>query len=253
MMKHLTRLGALLCLLACLCVCAAAEPRYPDKSGETTDAAGVLSHTTLEDLRTLDNRLDNADALRLKVVTVDFLDAADADDYAAALFERWRLDDEDMLLLLAVGEDKYAVHAGEDVNRLISPGIQSKLLATCLEEPFLQQEYDAAIAAFVPALVSEINKAYGESISTNGLFGRSSSSMFADWASKLQSGAQTIEEAADSFLTREDESTGFSLAKVILTIALLMIAFGSRKKNRKGSPFFKLLAVFGLFKLWKKR
>lgn len=252
MRKHLSLLIAVACLLACLCSCAAAEPRYPNRSGETTDAAGVLSPATLADLRTLDDRLDDADALRLTLVTVDFLDAADVNDYAAALFERWDLDDDDMLLLLAVGEDKYAIHSGADVDRLISPAIQNKLLAACLEEPFLLQEYDAAIAAFVPALVREVSKAYGESVSTDGLFGSASASVFADWASKLQDSAQTLEAAADSFFTQEDESTGFSFAKVILTIVLLMIVFGSRKK-KNGFPLFKLLAVFGLFRLWKKR
>lgn len=251
MMKRIFRVLPLVCLLLCLCVCAAAEPRYPHHGGETTDAAGVLAHTTLEDLRTLDSRLDKADALRLKIVTVDFLDGSDVDDYAAVLFERWKLDDDDLLLLLAVGEDKYAVKAGKDVDRLIAPAMQSKLLATHLEESFLQQEYDAAIAAFVPALVSEVNKVYGVSVRTDGLFGRAAQSMFGDWASKLQSGAEAVEQAADSFLTREDESTGFSLIKVVLTIVLLLIVFGSRR--RKGFPFGKILAGIGLFKLWKKR
>lgn len=251
MTKRIFRILPIVCLLLCLCVFAAAEPRYPSNGGETTDAAGVLAHTTLEDLRTLDGRLDKADALRLKIVTVDFLDGSDVDDYAAALFDRWDLDDDDLLLLLAVGEDKYAVKSGKDVNRLISPAMQSKLLAANLEDPFLQQEYDAAVAAFVPALVNEVNKVYSVSVSTDGLFGRTSQSMFSDWATKLQDGADALESAAESFLTREDSSTGFSLIKVILTIALLLIIFGSRKK--KGFPFGKILAGIGLIKLWKKR
>ena len=252
MMKRFAHILAIACLLLCMCACAAAEPRYPADGGETTDAAAVFAHTTLEDLRTLDNRLDKADALRLKLVTVDFLDGSDADDYAAALFDRWRLDDDELLLLLAVGEDKYSFKAGKDVTKLLSPSILTKLLATHLEEPFLQQEYDAALAAFVPALVSEVNKAYNVSVRTDGLFGRASQSMFADWAKKLQTGAEAVEEATESFFTREEKSTGFSLIKVILTIVLLLIVFGSRR-GKKGFPLGKVLAAIGLIKLWKKR
>jgi len=251
MMKRLTGV-LLLCLTLCMCLCACAEPRYPTQNSMTTDAAAVLAHTTLEDLRKLDDRLDDADALRLKIVTVDFLDGSDADDYAETLFQRWKLDDDDMLLLLAVGEDKYALTAGKDVNRLLSASVQSKLLVTHFEDAFLQQEYDAAISAFAPALVTEINKVCGTSVSTSGLFGRAATSLFDNWASKLASGAEAVENAADSFLTHEDKDTGFSLVKVVLTVLLLMVVFGSRKKKH-GIPFGKLLAVFGLWKLWKKR
>lgn len=251
MLKRFTCVMLLFCMALSLCLCASAEPRYPSRTGHTTDAAAVLAHTTLEDLKALDDRLNAADALRLKLVTVDFLDGADAEDYAAALFERWRLSEDDLLILMAVGEDRYAFEAGKDVDRLLPPGVQSKLLATHFEDAFLRQEYDAAIAAFVPALVSEVNKVYGVNVSTSGLFGRSSTSLFSNWASKLEYGASVVEDAAESFLTREDEDTGFSLVKVILTILLLMVVFGSRKK--RGIPFGKLLAVFGLFKLWKKR
>lgn len=235
MTKRVFRLIPAVCLLLCLCLCATAEPRYPADGGETTDAAGVLAHTTLEDLRTLDSRLSKADALRLKIVTVDFLDGANVQDYADALFDRWHVSEDTMLLLLAVGEDRYAVTSGKDVNRLISPATQSKLLAACLEEPFLQQEYDAAIASFVPALVNEVNKVYNVSVKTDGLFGRASDSMFSGWADKLQ-GIQDTGNASEFFLTQEDKSTGFSLVKVVLIVAVLLLTFGTWKKLPPKKP-----------------
>lgn len=230
MKKHIATLLLLLCFVLSLGFPALAEPRYPSQTGETTDAAAVLSHTTLEDLRTLDSRLDQADAMQLKIVTVDFLDAAEADDYAAALFDRWGLDDHEMLLLLAVGEDKYALEAGQNVDRLLSPATQSKLLAASFEEPFLNQQYDAAIAAFVPSLVREINKLCGTSVSTDDLFGRSSASLFDNWASSLRQNSGDADESDASIFTREDSRTGFSLLKVILIIAVLMFVFGSFRR-----------------------
>ncbi len=49
----------------------------------------------------------------------------------------------------------------------------------------------------------------------------------------------------------ENVDTTLSLGKVVLTILLLMALFGKRKKG--GFPLGKLLAGFGLLKLWKKR
>ena len=249
MMKRFFCALMLAAMLLTLCVPALAEPRYPRQTGVTTDAAAVFSHATLEDLSALDRMMDKNDAPRLKVVTVDFLDGAEADAYAEALFTRWDLDDDDLLLLLAVGEDKYAVQAGKDVRRLLSANVLGKLLATWLEEPFLQQDYDGAIAAFVPALVTEVNKACGARISTDGLFGRAGGSLLDSWANRVISIVQE-DESDESFFTKEDKKTGFSFIKVVLTVILLMVIFGGKKK--KGFPFLKVLAGFGLFKLWKR-
>jgi len=229
------------------------EPRFPECSGVVTDAAGVLSRSTLSDLNTLDDRLDDADALRLRIATVDFLDAADAQDYAASLFARWRLDDEDILLVLAVGEDQYALHAGKDAEKRISARQQAKLLAANLETPFLQQEYDAAIAAYAPVLADEIAKTCDADVNRSGLFGAAKVNVFDNWAEKLESHAQSIETAAEAFLSRENRENGVSLMKVILTVVLLMIIFGNRRSKKGGIPFGKILAGFALFKLWKRR
>lgn len=215
-----------LLLLACLVMsCAAAEPRYPARTGETTDAAAVLSHTTLEDLRKLDDRLDDADMPQLVIVTVDFLDGQEVQAYADALFTRWKLDEDEILLLMAVGEDKYALSAGQDVNRLISSSTQQKLLISAFEAPFLGQQYDQAIAAWAPALVQELNKVCEEAANTDGLFGRSSTGLFSQWASSLRQ--PEPDSSSDSLLTRVDRQTGFSLLKVILIVAVLMLFFGS--------------------------
>ena len=225
------RLFSILLLLCMLCTVAAAEPRYPAKAGVTTDAAAVLSHETLEDLRTLDSRLDKADALRLFIVTVDFLDAQPVQDYADALFDRWNLDDDELLLLIAVGEESCAIAAGRNADRLLAPATQAKLLAGSFTEPFLAQRYDEAVSAFVPALVREINKVCGTSVPTDGLFSRKSDSMIVDWAGSLLRDHDDDDDE-DSVLTREDRRTGFSVLKVVAIVAILLVAFGSF--GRKG-------------------
>lgn len=55
MKRFLSLLVAMLVLCACLPACAA--PRYPERQGGTTDAAAVLSQSTLRDLATYAQRL----------------------------------------------------------------------------------------------------------------------------------------------------------------------------------------------------
>ena len=60
-----------------------------------------------------------------------------------------------------------------------------------------------------------------------------------------QLGAQVSE------LLEDNIDTKLSLGKVFWTVVLLMTIFG--KRGRKGSTLVKLLAGFGLFRLWKKK
>lgn len=244
---------------------ALAEPRYPDKQGAVTDAAAVLSQTTVKDLASFADKVDDETSINFFVATVDFLDGVTLASYAEGLRAKWRLGDDDLLLLLAVGEDKFGTFGGEDVNRKLSTQVQDKLLSTYLATPFLQQRYDEAISLYIPALTEEINKAFDESIKLNGLFGQTEPTQtLEDWAeewsqrwAEANTKARVDEEARGlERVTREDKDTGFSLGKVILTVFLLMVIFG--KKNRRGrngcgcgcAPFSSILASLGLWKLW---
>lgn len=223
----------ILCLLAVLLLAlpASAEPRYPEKGGVATDAAGVLSAEVLEDLRTLDKRLDKADVPQICLATVDFLDTQEVQAYADALFDLWNLDSDEMLLLICVGEESYAISAGRDVDRLLSATVQEKLLTSRFREPFLDERYDAAISAYIPALVSELSKACGETVRTDDLFDSASDNLLDNWARNLA--ASLSGDDKESIFTREDRKTGFSLLKVIVIVVLLVLIFGSFRRVRK--------------------
>ena len=271
MMKRFLSLFLTLVLLLSLCLPAQAAPRYPERQGVTTDAAAVLGQSTLRDLDTYARRLEDETGISLSVVTVDFLDGETLTRYGEGLSDLWQLDDDSLLLLLAVGEDKFATFSGKDVTRRLSRQVQDKLLSTSLEGPFLRQAYDEAIAAFIPALTLEINKAFDAEVSVSGMFGlaeeeRLSAEEWADeWARRWNAAHDEAEPAGDSVgdrVTREDKSTGFSLGKVLLTIFLLMVIFGNHqgRRGRRGrngcgcgcAPFSSILAALGLWKLWDK-
>ncbi len=243
---------------------ALAQPRYPQKQGEITDAAAVFSQSTMKDLAKFIDEVDDETSMEVYVATVDFLDGETIESYAAGLREHWRLGDDDLLLLLAVGEDKYGSFGGEDVNKKLSTQVQEKLLSAYLAGPFLRQSYDEAIVSYIPALATEIGKAYGETIKISGLFGQQEQSQV-NWAEEWsQRWADTNVKVSANVkvhtglerVTQEDKETGFSLGKVILTVFLLTVIFG--KKDRRGcgcgcAPFSRLLAALGLWKLWDNK
>lgn len=257
----------IICLLfsvLLLCSTALAEPRYPEKLGEVTDAAAVLSQSTVKDLVKFAEEVDDETSIDFYVATVDFLDGESLEDYAAGLRDKWNLHGDDLLLLMAVGEDKFGTFGGEDFDRKVSSQVQEKLLNTYFAAPFLQQNYNEAIAQYIPALTSEINKAYDENIKLSGLFGHTDIPTI-NWAEEWsQRWADTNVKVSTDVkvktglerVTQEDKDTGFSLGKVILTVFLLMVIFG--KKNRRGrhgcgcgcAPFSSILAALGLWKLW---
>ena len=257
MMKKIV---CLLLAMLCLCSSALAEPRYPDRQGVVTDAAAVLQKDTVRALTDFADNVDDETPVDLYVVTVDFLDGSSLEEYASGLREKWNLHSNDLLILLAVGEDKFGSFGGEDVNRKLSTHVQDKLLSAHFAQPFLDQDYNEAFLQYIPVLAEEIGKAYDEDIDLPKYFGstQTSSDHVAQWEqylSRITANKKEEEKtSAIEQITHVDKDTGFSLGKVILTVFLLTVIFG-KKDRRRGcgcgcAPFSRLLAAFGLWKLW---
>lgn len=225
----------LICLLTSVCLTASAAPRYPETTGHLTDAAAVLqSEQLFEDLGTLQKRLDRADTLDLYIVTVDFLDGSSLADYGKGLFEHMDLGKDDLLLVMAVGEDKFGFVAGSQVERKITPAIQARLLSNAFETEFKAWRYEAAVSRLMPALVMEINRAYDERVSTDGLFNTGRDNIFA-WMAKLVSDTTIVPKAPkpttglvdDLFGTgRVVKNTMGNLLKVLVVVVVLIFVFG---------------------------
>lgn len=246
----------LLLALLCLWTCAVAEPRYPEKQGYVTDAAAVLSQSTMKDLTFFAQQMEDETSLRFYMVTVDFLDGASPSSYASGLRQYWDLDDNDLLLLLAVGEDKFGSFGGTNANLWPSQQVQDKLLSTYLEEAFLQQRYDEALSLYIPALANEVNKVSDGDIDLGGHFGQTQQADIdwtEEWANRLDKLFHEDEPSPIDRVTQEDKDTGFSLGKVILTIFLLSVIFGKRRGRRGCNPFTRLFAALGLWKLWDRK
>lgn len=242
-------------LMACILVCAAAlaAPRLPQKGGAVVDDAAALSQHTVEEIAKFREIVDKDTGVRVTLVTVDFLDGYTIDGYAEQLMDEWDLNDDALLILLAVGEDKCAAFAGKDVK--LSATVLRKITAASLEPAFLAQDYDGAARAFFPALATELSKAYGRRIDLDGLFGVETPRETIDWLDRISrvnesiSARDTIHQRVEHSAEEHDDD-GMSLGKLILTFIFLSMIFG--KKGRRGCGCGPLAGLFGLFKLWDR-
>ena len=246
MIKRVCAWVAVFCLLFCLTAAQAAT--YPERRGAVNDDAAVLSDSVAADVDALNGR----SSAQFTVVTRHFLGGADAQTYCDGLFDAWGLGDHDFLLLLVIGEERYAVAMGAQIKKnALSSEQLNTLFSAKLRQPFIQdRDYDGAVGSFLLAAASQIARAEGNTLNTAGLFGTSQSaasntasnsagsSWFDSWTSNgwsaffsdddlngSESGSQNYQYSGGS---------GFSTGKLILIIFILFIIL--RNRHRRGDP-----------------
>ena len=169
-----TKVSALtLALILCLGTLspANAETEYPPRpNGTVSDLAGVLGEKTIQDLETLNQRLQTAAGGSLFVLTRHFLGGADVQQYADKVFEVWDLNDFDALLLLVIGEESFALTLGGAVKNVMPAEARNTLLGA-FRNTYLARDYDKALADLAVNAGQSIAKAFGDTLETAGLFG----------------------------------------------------------------------------------
>jgi uncharacterized membrane protein YgcG len=264
-------------MLACALLLPAAAlggARYPESAGILTDDANALGQTMAADIAAYADRVESATGLRLHVAVVLFLDGETAQSYADALFTRWSLGEDDLLLLGAAAEDTFAFASGADVKAKISDASLSALLyASGFATDFQNQRYDDAFGAFFMDFNTLLKKQYGETIALGELFAAYQPAAAATAAPTATpaSAAQSAEEAAYALWTstmdsigdsvqhyrdtrREDEnggglSTGGWIVLVIIVLIVLGQTGPARRAGRGGcgcSPIGWLFGGLGL-------
>ena len=125
---------AWLLALMLLLPAAALAVSYPAQRGAVNDDAGVLSEQTAADIEQLNTAARSAD-ISFVVATRHFLGGADAQAYCDGLFEAWKLDQKAALVLLVIGEERYAVAVGQGVRDMSGQEQINRLLAAKLRAP----------------------------------------------------------------------------------------------------------------------
>ena len=248
MKKRIFACLSVMIILSCLVAVQAAT--FPAQRGSVNDDAAVLNAQTISDVEKL-NTLTSADYI---VVTRHFLGGKDAQTYCDDLFAAWSLGEKDLLLLLVIGEEKYACSMGSKIG--LSSEQLNSLFSSRLREPFIMdRNYDAAVGAFLLSASSQIARGMGETLDTSGLFGskestgsaagsssaNGSSSGQQSWTYNLFSGFFSDDDLNDPYIgengnTHSYESdSGFSMGRFILiAVVLLFIIRGRKKKGKSG-------------------
>ncbi|MGI6690896.1 MAG: TPM domain-containing protein [Christensenellales bacterium] len=259
-----TRFISLLAAFLLLTMAAGAYAAQPS----VQDSALVLSEETARDIAELSRRLDKAAGIKAAVMTRHFLDGAAVAQYAGQALAQSEDSDNTILLLMVIGEERYAAVAGSQVQPYLEQSTLDSLLSTQFRTPFMARDYDEAAASFLLTAARVIANGAGERLSADGLFGAleqpatqipASRPLFgADWLHDIIGEIGLDSErfpGSDNAVRRSVEGdTGWNAGKVIFTGLVLYFLFG-RKKGKRGArrgcgPLGWIIGLFGFTKIF---
>ena len=217
----------LLCLTI-LALPAAAAPRVPEYEesyGYVADFADVLDSETVRHVNDINQELAAACGAEIMVVTVDFLDGAEIEDYAYTLFNQWQIGSGEknngILLLLVIGEDNYYALQGKGLEETFSSGLLGDYLYDYLEEDFAKGDYSAGVTKVFDAMAGKVSELYSVSLAGNLREGPGEGTVSPDPAEGRRRGP------------------GFNmmaLCLVLLVILLIVFVVIARGVNRRQPP-----------------
>jgi uncharacterized protein len=150
---------------------AADIPEYKAEYGYAADFADVLEKDTIDYINGANTALTEACGAEIIVVTVDFLDGAEIEDYTYSLFNAWEIGSADrdngLLLLLVIGEENYYALQGEGLETQFSSSLLDDYLYDFLENDFAAGDYDAGVRKFFDASLERLERIYGVTLEGN--------------------------------------------------------------------------------------
>ncbi|MBQ8510280.1 MAG: TPM domain-containing protein [Clostridia bacterium] len=167
-LTKLTASAAILVLCAvilplCLPVSAADIPE-PESEFYVADWADCLSADTETYIIERNDTLCDATGAQIVVVTTDFVQNGDLEQYAYNLFNEWGIGSKTanngILLLLSLGDDDYWCMQGKGLEKTLTSGTIGNLLAEYLEPDFAKQDYDSGVRKVFDALWDQVAAIY---------------------------------------------------------------------------------------------
>lgn len=129
------------------------------------DYADVLSEEVEEYIINRNDELYASCGGQFCVVTIDFLNDLDAEQYSYALFNEWQIGGSEhnngTLLLMVVAEDKYWMSCGAGIEDVFTAGKMNTILMNEFEEDFLAGSYDVAAVKTTNAVMDWYDSYYG--------------------------------------------------------------------------------------------
>lgn len=228
-----------------------------------SDAANVLDPSLIEGIVDLNRQTEDKLDLSLKVITKHFLGGAQAASFARESLESYPDPDQIILLVMVIGEERYAVSLGREAQALISQDTVDNLLASAFRAPFLDRDYSGALAAFMAQLAGQLQRASGQTLRTKSLYSSAALSpavtpnpiegFFRQPAQSLDNAQRYQAETEEA--QRGDK--GLSLWQIALIGFILFRLFGrDRRTGRKRGcgPLGWIFGTWGVSKFfgWRK-
>lgn len=221
--KNKQKIYAVICVLCMLLMLPGAAMAVVEAPAAVYvgDYAGVLTDETEQYIIQKNQELDEATGAQIVVVTVDFLDGMEIEDYAYTVFNEWGIGDDErnngLLLLLVIGEENYYAMQGTGLEGVLSSGTLGDYLYDYLEADFAVGNYDAGVYNVFNAFLDWFETYYSVS---------------------EQNGAAGIVPGEQ----RQHEKEGISLWLIIVIVCIIIILMSMHnrrkdqkdKKNRRG-------------------
>jgi uncharacterized protein len=181
------------------------------------DYANVLTEETEQYIIAENQKLCEATGAQIVIVTVDFLDGMEIEDYVYTIFNDWGVGDAEynngLLLLLAVGEENYYAMQGEGLEGILSSGTLGDMLYDYLEPDFAVGDYDAGVKAVFDAFLI----------------------WYDDHAAYVGQNSQNSSEnnIINNSASQNDDGISLVFVIIVLIIIVILISMNNRRKDRK--------------------
>lgn len=147
---------AVFCLVLPLAPAPAQAQAYPRPVGFVNDFANLLSRDGKNQLEARLAKLEQDTSAQLAVVTIDTLDGAVMEDYAAGLFKDWGIGqkgkDNGVLFIMSVQDKKMKIEVGYGLEPIITDGRAGRILDEFVVPSFRDGDYEQGITDGVIAL-----------------------------------------------------------------------------------------------------
>ena len=163
--------AALIVLLAFM-PAVSAEVVEPTAEFYVADYANVIGDDTERYIIEINDSLYDQTGAQIVLVTVDFLDGMDIEDYAYTLFNEWGIgssaSNNGVLILLVIGEDNYWMSCGSGLESYLTPSYMGDLLYYYLEDDFAARDYDSGATKVFDATAESLASYYNVTLASGG-------------------------------------------------------------------------------------
>ena len=152
----------LLCLLVVFPAIAFGKANFPEPTSNfyVNDYANVIDEEVEKLIVINGSALDDKTGAQVVIVTVDFTDGIPIHEYAADLFNEWKLGSAEknngLLILMSIGDEDYWAVQGKGLEDTLTSGEISQLLYEYLEPDFASENYSRGAARIYEAFIKRL-------------------------------------------------------------------------------------------------